>query len=156
MVGPDYHKPDTVTPAGWKTAPDAGQVAIGQRWWEVYNDLTLNSLQDQADAASPQLSAAIARVMQARAIAQITDADFYPQVTLDPTASRARVSGNRPIQPGSPATSFCCKRFQSAPGCGLRGRLVGQDPACFRIGDGPGRRRLPMPMEPCVSRCTRT
>jgi outer membrane protein, multidrug efflux system len=112
MVGPDYHKPDTVTPTGWKTAPDAGQVAIGQRWWEVYNDLTLNSLEDQADAASPQLSAAIARVMQARAIARITDADFYPQLTLDPTASRARVSGNRPIQPGNPATAFVANDFR--------------------------------------------
>jgi multidrug efflux system outer membrane protein len=112
MVGPDYRKPDTVTPAGWKTTPDAGQVAIGQHWWEVYNDVTLNSLEDQADQASPQLAAAIARVTQARAIARITEADFYPNVTLDAAASRTRQSGNRPTQPGSPVVGYTTNDFR--------------------------------------------
>jgi multidrug efflux system outer membrane protein len=112
MVGPDYRKPDTATPAGWKTTPEAGQTAIAQRWWEVYNDLILNSLEDQADQASPQLAAAIARVTQARAIARITEADFYPNVTLDPSVSRTRQSGNRPGQPGAPVLPFVSNDFR--------------------------------------------
>ena len=75
MVGPDYRKPDTAT-AGWKNTPELGEGTIGARWWEIYNDPILNSLEDQGAQASPQLTAAIARVTQARAIARITQADF--------------------------------------------------------------------------------
>jgi multidrug efflux system outer membrane protein len=112
MVGPDYRRPDTATPAGWKNTPEAGQAVVGQRWWEVYNDLILNGLEYQADQASPQLAAAVARVTQARAIAHITEADFYPNVTLDPTANRTRYSGSRPIQPGNPPVPFVMNDFR--------------------------------------------
>ena len=113
VVGPDYRKPETASPAGWKTAPDGGaQGATGQRWWEVYNDPILNSMEDQAELASPQIAAAVARVIQARAIARITDADLYPDVSVDPTVDRTRVSGNRPIQPGSPAIPYVANRFR--------------------------------------------
>jgi multidrug efflux system outer membrane protein len=113
MVGPDYRKPETATPANWKNIPEtSGQVAIDPRWWVVYADPTLNELESQATAASPQLAAAIARVLQARAIARITDADLYPQVTLDPSASRTRQSGSRPIQPGFPVAPFVANDFR--------------------------------------------
>ena len=111
MVGPDYRKPDTAA-AGWKNTPELGEGTIGARWWEIYNDPILNSLEDQGAQASPQLTAAIARVTQARAIARITQADFYPQVTLDPSASRTRESGNRPIQPGVAAAPFVSNDFR--------------------------------------------
>jgi len=113
MVGPEYRKPDTASPAGWKTTPEAGaQGAVGERWWEVYNDPILSSLEDQAEFASPQIAAAIARVTQARAIARITDADLYPSVSVDPTIDRTRQSGNRPIQPGSPVVPYAANRFR--------------------------------------------
>jgi outer membrane protein TolC len=83
MVGPDYRKPETATPANLKNVPRAqGQAAIDSRWWLVYADPTLNMLEDQAAQASPQLDAAVARVLQARAIARVTDADLYPDVGL--------------------------------------------------------------------------
>jgi multidrug efflux system outer membrane protein len=113
MVGPDYRKPETATPANWKNVPEAsGQAAIDPRWWVVYADPTLNMLEEQAAEASPQLAAAVARVLQARAIARITDADLYPNVTLDPSASRSRQSGNRPIQPGFPVAPFVVNDFR--------------------------------------------
>jgi multidrug efflux system outer membrane protein len=45
-------------------------------------------------------------VTQARAIARVTEADFYPNVTLDPAIGRTRFSGNRPVQPGTAVTSY--------------------------------------------------
>jgi outer membrane protein, multidrug efflux system len=113
MIGPEYRKPETAAPAEWKTTPEAGaQAAVAQRWWEVYNDPILNSLEERAEPASPQIAAAIARVTQARAIARITDADLYPNVSVDPTIDRTRQSGNRPVQPGSPATPYAANRFR--------------------------------------------
>lgn len=90
----------------------SGQAAIDSRWWLVYADPTLNMLEDQAAKASPQLAAAVARVLQARAIARITDADLYPDVTFNPSASRSRQSGNRPIQPGFPVVPFVANDFR--------------------------------------------
>jgi outer membrane protein, multidrug efflux system len=113
MVGPDYRRPETAAPAAWKNPPaDIVASGIGGKWWELYNDTTLNGLEEQADQASPQLMAAVARVTQARAIARITEADFYPSASLDPSVDRTRQSGNRPIQPGSPATAYVANRFR--------------------------------------------
>jgi multidrug efflux system outer membrane protein len=112
MVGPDYKRPDTATTQGWKNPTEAGAANVSERWWEIYNDPTLNSLEEQGALGSPQLTAAIARVTQARAIARITEADFYPQVTLDPSASRTRTSGNRPIQPGTAPIAYVANDFR--------------------------------------------
>ena len=39
----------------------------------------------------------MARVDQARAAARFTRSQFFPELTLDPSFNRERVSGNQPI-----------------------------------------------------------
>jgi outer membrane protein, multidrug efflux system len=113
-VGPDYKRPSTTAPTDWKES--STQIAAAYRlpatWWEVFGDSTLNDLEEQARAQSPNLRAAAARVMQARAIAGIAEADYYPSVTLDPSVSRDRYSENRPAQPGTPVVGYTANHFR--------------------------------------------
>jgi outer membrane protein TolC len=54
-------------------------------------------LESNALAANQNLRAAVARVDQARAAARLTRSQFFPELTLDPSFSRQRVSGNEPL-----------------------------------------------------------
>ncbi len=107
-VGPDYKRPETSTPKAFKEsgAQNAASHGLPVKWWEVFSDPQLNELEQQAQIQSPDLRAAAARVTQARAIARVSEADFYPNVTLDPGASRDRYSENRPMPPGVPVTGY--------------------------------------------------
>jgi multidrug efflux system outer membrane protein len=64
-------------------------------------------MEQQARAANQDLKAAMARVAQARAAARLTRSEFYPVITLDPSAQRARSSANRTTngQTGKSTTS---------------------------------------------------
>ena len=59
-------------------------------------DPVLESLEMQALAASPSLRSAVARVDEARALARLTRSQFFPEISLDPSARRERTSGNLP------------------------------------------------------------
>ncbi|HKB82764.1 MAG TPA: efflux transporter outer membrane subunit [Burkholderiales bacterium] len=114
VVGPDYKRPETGTPKAWKESnqSNATAAALPATWWEVFGDTKLNELEDQAKVQSPNLRAAAARVMQARAIARVSEADFYPDVTLDPGVSRDRYSENRPVQPNVPVVGYTANHFR--------------------------------------------
>src|SRR5260370_28656910 len=80
-LAPTYAKPDVNAPeafketpvqtnadAGtWKTAQPSDQIARGQ-WWTIFDDATLNDLEQQALDANQSLKAATARVKESRAI----------------------------------------------------------------------------------------
>lgn len=98
-VGPDYHRPEAPVGAAyadaaqgnWKQAVPADAIARGD-WWRVFEDTTLDGLERQAAENNQELKAAIARVTQARAVARTARADFFPSLTLDPSATRVRYS----------------------------------------------------------------
>jgi multidrug efflux system outer membrane protein len=106
-VGPDYRRAPVETPAAWKEAPPSGwkqatprdEVAKGN-WWEIFGDPVLNDLEQKATAANQSLKGAVDRVVQARALARIAKADFFPSIVFSPSAIRTRESGNRSVQPG--------------------------------------------------------
>ena len=111
---PNYKLPDNTAEAQFKEAIAANKGAYrGQeKWWEVFGDPKLNELEENAGRGSTQLRAAAARVTQARAVARISDADLLPTVTLQPSATRERLSANRPVQPGSPVAGYSANRFR--------------------------------------------
>jgi multidrug efflux system outer membrane protein len=100
-VGPDYKRPVTPTSPNfanaelgtWKEAVPADAIARGN-WWSIYNDPVLDGLELQAAGNNQDLKAAVARVTQARALARNARAEFFPSLTLDPSAARGRTSGN--------------------------------------------------------------
>ncbi len=103
-VGPRYSRPAAPTPApdAWKTQPPWEQVAPKDAipkgaWWQVYHDATLNDYEQQLLKANQSLVAAVDRLNQARSLARVATADYFPQLSADPSAIRERGSGNRPL-----------------------------------------------------------
>ena len=100
VVGPAYQPPNTaqLAPADWHWKPaQPGDAAPKGDWWNVFHDPVLAGLESNALAGNQNLRAAVARVDQARAAARLTRSQFFPELSLDPSFSRQRVSGNEPI-----------------------------------------------------------
>ena len=100
-VGPNYQRPPAPAPEAYKTQPPwrvaAPKDALPKgAWWEVFNDPELNGYEQQLLKANQSLLAATERLAEARALARVTSAGFFPQATVDPNGSRNRYSGNRP------------------------------------------------------------
>lgn len=103
-MGPRYSRPVAPAPApdAWKTQPPWQQAAPQDsipkgEWWKIYNDADLNAFEQQLLQANQSLAAARDRLSQARSLARVATADFFPQLSTDPSAVRERGSGNRPL-----------------------------------------------------------
>ena len=103
-VGPRYARPSAPAPApdAWKTQPPWEQAAPKDAipkgtWWQVFQDTSLDSYEQQLLQANQSLVAARDRLSQARSLARVATADYFPQVAADPSAVRERGSGNRPL-----------------------------------------------------------
>ena len=99
-VGPKYQRPAAAVPPAykevgdWKPAQPNDQYLSGN-WWEIFQDPQLNALELQVNISNQNLKAAEAQYTQARAILRYQRADFFPTVTVDPTATRNKFSANR-------------------------------------------------------------
>jgi multidrug efflux system outer membrane protein len=106
-LAPTYEKPDVHAPeafketpvqtsanadAGtWKTAQPSDHIARGQ-WWTIFDDATLNDLEQQALDANQSLKAATARVKESRAIQQTARAGLFPTINAGFGPTREKVS----------------------------------------------------------------
>jgi multidrug efflux system outer membrane protein len=108
-VGPDYHGPpaaEKAAPAKFKNASADGRWKVGEpmddkaggHWWTVFHDGTLDGLIQQGLAKNQDLRVAAARIAESKSVARVAAADFYPQVTLNPSAVRQRTSNTDAIQ----------------------------------------------------------
>ena len=108
-VGPDYVKPQTEVPtafkeqADWKIAQPA-DTEIPQKWWELYNDPILNSLEEQVIVSNQSLAQAEAQYREARALVQSAQAGYFP--TISANASHTRAGGLASANKGSAGTSI--------------------------------------------------
>ncbi len=111
VVGPNYHRPPVQAPAAyktegpWRVAAPKDSIPKGA-WWEVFNDAELNDYEQQLLKANQSLAAAQERLNQARALARVASAGYFPTLSTDPNASRTRYSANRPevVTLGRPLT----------------------------------------------------
>lgn len=101
LVGPNYQRPPAPAPEAyktqgpWRVAAPKDALPKGT-WWEVFNDAELDSYEQQLLAANQSLLAAKDRLEEARALARVTSAGFFPQAYVDPNTSRQRYAGDRP------------------------------------------------------------
>jgi NodT family efflux transporter outer membrane factor (OMF) lipoprotein len=65
-------------------------------WWEIYQDAELNGYEQQLLNTNQSLIAARDRLSQARALARVASAGYFPTFSTDPSYARTRYSGNRP------------------------------------------------------------
>ncbi len=102
-VGPDYKRPETAAPTGYKETPDTAATAtpvLATDWWTLFGDEDLNRLADEVLRANLDIQAALARVDQARALSGSARGSFFPSLSVDPSVRRARTSG------GATATAY--------------------------------------------------
>jgi len=100
-VGPDYKRPQAEVPPAWNTdsywrVATPSHAPMDPDWWNVYRDATLASLETQALAQNQTLVAASAHYEQAKATLANTRAQQVPEVDLAASASRFRISADRP------------------------------------------------------------
>ena len=102
-LAPDYRPPATEVPPAFKeagigwAAAEPGETQPRGHWWAVFADPVLDRLEGQAEAASPTLAAAVARLDAARAQVGDASADLYPGVSASAQVSRQRASAYRPL-----------------------------------------------------------
>jgi len=95
-VGPQYKKPSTEMPAGfkeqppagWKTAQPSDSMKRGA-WWELFGDPALNALEEQVSVSNQTLAQAEAQFRGARAAVAAARAGLFPTVTAGAQATRS-------------------------------------------------------------------
>src|SRR5476649_2531942 len=98
-VGPNFESPTTSTPPQVFDRTQAAQASskaveseLNPDWWTLFNDPTLNGLEQQLADANLDVAAASARLRQSRAEQRVAGAAEYP--TLDGAASYDRERGS--------------------------------------------------------------
>ncbi len=95
MVGPDYTTPQVETPDDFKHAPEGGEPRadpLTGNWWLLFEDPVLSRLIEDAMAGNFDLAASAQRIEQARSVARIRRADFFPFVSVDPSFNKTGLS----------------------------------------------------------------
>lgn len=111
-VGPNYHTPSAPTPpafkedadvtpppnppnGGWKRA-QPGDDKLRGKWWEIYGDPELNKLEESIAVSNQTLKAQYEQYVAAVNIVKEDRANYYPTVSLTPSAARSKLSPHQP------------------------------------------------------------
>lgn len=95
LVGPDYKRPEPKVPAQYAQADiESAQapIPVTKTWWEFYQDPVLNDLVSKALQNNTDIKIAVARVEEADAFLREVGAALFPQINLDSSAARSRVT----------------------------------------------------------------
>lgn len=108
-LGPDYLRPAAQLglPEAYSAAgPLAAAPTVAANWWSLFGDAQLDGLVAQALATSPDARIAALRIEEADALLRQVDAALLPQVNVDASGSRSRISQTNatPIPSTAPIT----------------------------------------------------
>ena len=101
-VGPNYVRPPVVTPPAFKEAPNAQNGWVPSQpmdtidrgaWWSVFNDETLNGLEQKVAISNQTVAQALAAYTQARALTAADRASFFPTVNLTGSGQKSGSGG---------------------------------------------------------------
>lgn len=103
LVGPKYVQPTVPpappafkeTPSNWSQASPQDQLPKG-KWWEIYGDQQLNSLEETIAVSNQNLKVAYQEYMSARDLVRQARSQLFPTVAVQPAGSRNQLSQNRP------------------------------------------------------------
>jgi NodT family efflux transporter outer membrane factor (OMF) lipoprotein len=102
MVGPKYVPPTVPppppafkeTPSNWAQARPQDQLPKG-KWWEIYGDQQLNSLEETIAVSNQNLKVAYQEYMSALDLVRQARSQLFPTVAVQPSGSRVQLSQNR-------------------------------------------------------------
>lgn len=123
-VGPNYHRPAYSAPAAykevgapsvtpppnpangaWKTASPSDGMLKG-KWWEIYRDPELNSLEERIEKNNPALRQAMETYLAARDQVTVVRSTLFPTLGLSVGATHYNNSSNRPLVSATTASSY--------------------------------------------------
>jgi multidrug efflux system outer membrane protein len=94
-VGPNYKRPKTGIPEVYRGETGLSTNSLAELpWWQVFKDDSLQELVRTALTNNYDLRIAVARVEQARAIADETRAEFFPQIGYEGAVGRGKNAVN--------------------------------------------------------------
>lgn len=111
-AGPDYHKPEIVSPPAWTIELQQAQDTANTAWWGQFNDPVLNELITSALKENRDLRIATARVEEFYGRYGATRADLFPQVGYGAGAARLQASEKGPLAL-APGTSTIYNTYQA-------------------------------------------
>ena len=120
VVGPDYTRPVTPTPASYQGTlqPDLANQSLQQiahvNWWAIFNDPDLSSLEEQCIGSNQDLLAAVARTDQARSYSVIARSYSLPTIGANANLTRIGEARDRPNNAAPGAKSGTFNDFLSA------------------------------------------
>ena len=119
---PKYAKPGVATPPAYKEiAPDAfketndwkfahpSDAVIRGKWWEMFNDAQLNTLEEQLNSANQNIALADANFRAARALVKESRSEYFPSITTSPSIIVSRQSGvatHSNVSPGRQSVNY--------------------------------------------------
>jgi NodT family efflux transporter outer membrane factor (OMF) lipoprotein len=101
-VGPDYVRPQTAIPdnfkeiKGWKQAQPRDNLLSG-KWWEVFNDVRLNLLEEQVVSGNQSIAQAEAQYRQAQDLVRSAQSAYFPTSTITGTTNRFRAASGQNV-----------------------------------------------------------
>lgn len=106
-VGPDYHRPALPAAPAYRDVSPAASPSVSANpvdatpssrppWWVALGDPTLNALEQAALTSNQSLTAATARLVQARADAGLARSAYFPTLAADGSLTRDRYSATVP------------------------------------------------------------
>jgi NodT family efflux transporter outer membrane factor (OMF) lipoprotein len=96
--------PDPNGGESWKLAQPSDDRLHGA-WWELFGDSQLNALEAQVSISNQNIAAAFASFMQARALVKEAQSQYFPTLTVNPSATRSRTSPNLHQGAGAASTT---------------------------------------------------
>ncbi|HSY84227.1 MAG TPA: efflux transporter outer membrane subunit [Gemmatimonadaceae bacterium] len=99
-LAPHYEVPATPAPEGYKETAGVWQVAQPQdsvikgKWWEMFNEPELDSLEDRLNINNQNIAQAFQSFMAARAEVRGARAGYFPTVSTSPTYTRSGGEGS--------------------------------------------------------------
>jgi NodT family efflux transporter outer membrane factor (OMF) lipoprotein len=105
-VGPKYLPPAMTAPPAFKESSEqfkeADGFAVAQpqdsalrgKWWEIYNEPELNSLEEQLNIDNQNIRQAFENFMEARALVREARSQYFPTVGIGASYSRSQTSAN--------------------------------------------------------------
>jgi NodT family efflux transporter outer membrane factor (OMF) lipoprotein len=104
VIGPQYQKPVTQAQAPmtlkemagndqWKMATPSDDLPKG-KWWEIFGDPQLNSLEESVSINNQNLKQAEAQFLQARALVAGNRANYYPTLGTTPAITQTSLGAN--------------------------------------------------------------
>jgi NodT family efflux transporter outer membrane factor (OMF) lipoprotein len=119
---PKYAKPGVATPPAYKEiTPDSfketndwkfahpSDATIRGKWWEMFSDAQLNSLEEQANGANQNIAIADANFRAARALVKESRSEYFPTITTSPSIIVSRQSGaatHSNVSPGRQSVNY--------------------------------------------------